>query len=117
MICKRNHQLTPDNIYTDPKGKKHCIICRRTSWEKYKKKREGVPGKCRNCGNIFTGPRCLVCSHAYERMHHLSELTPRQLKEKIQYHKDRIEEIETLLAGGTYKDFVKKVRVRESIKR
>lgn len=54
--CKHGHDFTPENTYTDKRGSRHCLTCRReTMLARYRAAREGVAdarfrtdGECRN---------------------------------------------------------------------
>ena len=48
--CKRGHELSEENTYTNPSGKRHCRACRRTrDREWYKATKE----KCRNAARAW----------------------------------------------------------------
>ena len=36
--CPLGHEYTPENTYTEPSGKRRCIICKRKALDKYRKK-------------------------------------------------------------------------------
>lgn len=56
--CKRGHELTEDNVYTDPKGRTFCRTCRRENVAKHRAlKKEGKTPSSREVDFCRNGHR------------------------------------------------------------
>lgn len=70
-VCPHGHELTPENVYVDPRGTKNCRTCKRL---RDRGRAKGNPKRScsvEGCQNIFFARN--MCAYHYRRLINLGE--------------------------------------------